>query len=610
MSSTQSNLQITYIPILHTFGSPLNPRKHFDEASIDELADSIAAEGVLQPILVRRAADNPQEFEVIAGERRLRACKRLHSRTSDVAPDLSVTIPAIICDRTDEEALEIMITENLQRKDIHPMEEAAGFAQLIRVKHMDVKELAARVGKSPSFVAQRLKLMDLIEPIQQHFFDGYLLVKDALVISQLKPEDQQDFYDDELKGIKEVADINDWTFDKYQLDLDDAPFDTSDASLLKGKPACHLCPFNTASALLFADSTTGAKCNDSKCFHAKADASFEMHLAQAVDDVTTVMITRSYQIDSDIKKCVPTIEGILTADMYDVLEKPQSLDRGYFEGDNETEEEDEADYQKHLEDHNKLIGLYEEKIASGSYIKAFNIGGSHKGSFDWIKIKKSGLKVLKESADKDVEGIAVNTDADIKAEIQRIRDREKRALELDDIKLWDQVKQLFKPIDTIQDFTDNNLTQIELTAAAYAIYNKLNSYTGHKYEQYICGEKPKSKRAQGDISLDDYFAIITQHGVNELLRVFFLDTLPPHAIYHHIDGDAAIMMKVAESYYPLATETLGMAQRDIAHRRAAKVASRITALEAQLKASKKEKAALAAVAKKGKGIKALIPETH
>jgi len=197
--------------------------------------------------------------------------------------------------------------------------------------------------------------------------------------------------------------------------------------------------------------------------------------------------------------------------------------------------------------------------------------------------------------------------AEIKAEIQRIQDREKRAKQLDECKIWEQVRAMFDPIGNVKDFTDHNLTQIELTAAATAIYNKLDWKTKDKVQEYLCGASKKliKGKPQRETTIEEYFSYITQFGVNELLRIFFLDTLPVTNVYHGIDGDAAIMMKVAEAYWPAAVESIGIAQRDFADRRAAKVQSRIAALQAQLKPAKKAKTPEAS--KKGKGIKALIP---
>jgi len=132
--------------------SPLQPRRTFDEAAIAELAASVAEKGVLQPIVVRPVDGG---FEVVAGERRLRAAQRAGL----------TTIPAVVRELSDQEALEIAIIENLQREDLNPIEEARAFKQLLGFG-MSQEQLSIAVGRSRSAVANQLRLLTLSAPIQ------------------------------------------------------------------------------------------------------------------------------------------------------------------------------------------------------------------------------------------------------------------------------------------------------------------------------------------------------------------------------------------------------------------------------------------------------------
>lgn len=131
--------------------SKTNPRKHFDAAALKELAESIAKHGVLQAILVRpNGADG--KFELVAGERRWRAAKLAQLDR----------IPVTVRELSDTEALELQVVENLQRTDLHPLEEAEGYESLMKCQHADGRtytadEIAAKVGKSRSYVYSRLK---------------------------------------------------------------------------------------------------------------------------------------------------------------------------------------------------------------------------------------------------------------------------------------------------------------------------------------------------------------------------------------------------------------------------------------------------------------------
>ena len=129
------------------------PRKYFDKEALSELAESIKENGLLQPILVREAAEG--RYQIIAGERRFRASK-LAGLTE---------IPAIILDKTDREVAEISLIENIQREDLNPVEEAMAYKALATEYGMTQEELSARVGKSRSAVANSVRLLDLPEAV-------------------------------------------------------------------------------------------------------------------------------------------------------------------------------------------------------------------------------------------------------------------------------------------------------------------------------------------------------------------------------------------------------------------------------------------------------------
>ena len=158
------NLHIseTKIPISKLRPSPIQPRRIFEKASINELADSIKSKGLIQPILVRPSQSNPGDFEIIAGERRWRAAQvaQLHE------------IPAVIRNLDDVESLEIAIIENVQRADLSPIEEAAGYKKLIENYGHTQEVLSEIVGKSRSHVANIIRLLSLPNAIQDMISQG------------------------------------------------------------------------------------------------------------------------------------------------------------------------------------------------------------------------------------------------------------------------------------------------------------------------------------------------------------------------------------------------------------------------------------------------------
>lgn len=140
------------------------PRRIFKDEALEELAASIRQHGVLQPLLVRENADNSGRYEIIAGERRWRAAQRaqLHE------------VPVLVLTLTDAEAFEIALIENLQREDLDPIDEAAGYQKLIDHYDYTQEKLAESLGKSRSHIANMMRLLQLPEPVQKMLSDGKL----------------------------------------------------------------------------------------------------------------------------------------------------------------------------------------------------------------------------------------------------------------------------------------------------------------------------------------------------------------------------------------------------------------------------------------------------
>ncbi len=158
---------VARLAIADIIANPLQPRRHFDVAAMDELIQSVRAHGVLQPILVRPIAD--RRYEIIAGERRWRAAQAagLHE------------LPAVVRALDDRAAFEIALIENIQRSDLNAMEEAGSFQRLIGEFGHTQQVLANIVGKSRSHVANLLRLLDLPGPVQNMVRDGQLAMGHA-----------------------------------------------------------------------------------------------------------------------------------------------------------------------------------------------------------------------------------------------------------------------------------------------------------------------------------------------------------------------------------------------------------------------------------------------
>lgn len=239
-----------------------------------ELIEDVKRRGILEPILVR---DVDGHWELIFGERRVRAA---------IAAKLEL-VPAFKADMTDAEVIETQIAENVRRRGLHPLEEAEAFATLRDRFGHDAETIAAKCGKSRSYVFQRVKLLELAPKVRDAFLKNEINASVALEIARIANESVQ------LEAFKEVGKS---TYDgepvsaraahniitgRYMLKLADAPFDTASATLTKAG-SCAACPKRTgAQPELFADVKSPDVCTDPKCFAEKKDAGWKARVAEA-----------------------------------------------------------------------------------------------------------------------------------------------------------------------------------------------------------------------------------------------------------------------------------------------------------------------------------------
>lgn len=348
---TVENLELSQI-----VPSTTNPRKSFDQVALEQLAESIKEIGVTVPILVRQIPYNVDDgsdirYELVSGHRRLRAA---------AIAELD-TIPALIRELSDAEALDIQMVENLQRADLHPMDEAAGYQALIdaaadRGVALTQEELAHKVGKPLSYVAQRVKLLDATPIVQQTFAGGLINIGHALVLARLQPEMQE-------KGLRQVFDPNGhrgkdktteeliehllkqtrpdpeypldaeenqdlvsidtlaapvsrlkrWVEEKVTLSLAGAPWNLADERLYEESGSCIKCPKRTGSnPALFAEMTTAHdSCTDPDCF------------AQKKKLFVSIMIRAAEQQGEPLPKLVPTYSNAKLTGEEKVFKKGQ-----------------------------------------------------------------------------------------------------------------------------------------------------------------------------------------------------------------------------------------------------------------------------------------------
>jgi ParB family chromosome partitioning protein len=275
------------LPLASLTESANNPRRSFDEAALNELAESIKTQGILAPLVVRPV---DHHFE---------------------------TAPVRIVELTDAQALETSIVENLQRSDVHPLDEAQGFAALMRLDEpkYSIEQIGAKVGKNLVYVAARLKLVDLAPAVVEAFAKDEIGVGHALLLAKLQPEQQeealaacyQEQYTNGSKGkciLLPVRHLQQWIEHNILLELASAPFSTEDAALVSEAGACAECPKRTGHNVLLFEGIAAQhdSCADPKCYAAKLDA----HVKQAIAaKPKLVQISTAYGQQKDGSAAVP-----------------------------------------------------------------------------------------------------------------------------------------------------------------------------------------------------------------------------------------------------------------------------------------------------------------
>lgn len=246
---------VVYLKLTQIRKNKYNPRKKIDEGYLSELSESIKTIGLINPITVR-PLDNGK-FEIVCGERRYRAHKLAGLKT----------IPAVVRNLNDEEALFVALTENVSRKDITPMEEAKTFLKLLSLPNVDLSVLVKKCGRSETYVRDRLRLNDLVKPFHSMLENEEINIGQALVIAKCDPKIQEDIFKnhfaEESTGYKwfekKPGDLVKLIQINYTTRLDHFNFDKSE---------CMVCRHNTKQFLLFEDEGCG-QCSRRDCLEEK-----------------------------------------------------------------------------------------------------------------------------------------------------------------------------------------------------------------------------------------------------------------------------------------------------------------------------------------------------
>lgn len=533
---------IEYISTGDIRSSELNPRKTFDENSIAELSKSITEVGILQPIILRLShfKKGLESYELVCGERRWRAAKQVGLER----------VPAIVRELKDQEALDLMITENLQRKDVSPLEEAEAFQNLITHRKYDIPTLVTRFGKSEYYIRHRLKLNDLIPEFKNLLNQDVIGLGHATEICKLQPKDQKELYDNSYS--EEHRKESYWTGftikelkrnieREFTLKLEEAPFSLDDKTLDNKAGPCTTCPKNTASNLiLFPDSPSTGVCLDRSCFKRKSDIHFDRELKRVQEDEPGVILAYPGYLYGEEEKRVagmkkngtPAVEvswktGWMEVNEPEQPEKPEESD---FD-EHEDYVEALTDYEGEMIDYEQEVKEYQEKLSAGVLRKAFMLAGNNKGKV-----------VFLEPREQEESQSSGNTGTDYAGQqIQELEAKDRRNQELTFEKLYVSAKGLLKD-EGYHNITDQ-LSENEMTA----LYVIMLSRVTDELEVEIYGDQ-KNWYIKNEEKLPAALKLSPEQGL-KIIRNWLrreLDSANP--IY--LISEAKALIEIARERYP------------------------------------------------------------
>lgn len=384
------NIQVKNIQVSDICPSELNPRKTFDQESLAELAQNIKSNGLVQPITIRkRPKGSETKYEIVCGERRYRA----------VCLNGDAEIQCIIKELDDKQAFAAMIIENLQRKDVDPIEEAAAIAKLWdNGATMKVAEIAKLLGKSSSYVLGRIQLNNIIPEFIQLMRDGTLYLVHLLDICKLTAEQQKVLFDECFSP----ACIARWTQKILKLEilhamidehvmkfLDTAKFDIKDCSFSCGHD-CEGCPLNTKNKPESFKDANRPRCMSSKCFTTKT---MEFILRTAKESGLTLV----YQGEGNeewIEAAKAAGLTLINADDRQYVMMPVEPDKSKFS--------DAECYEKRMRAYHHAKAIFDSNVEDGLVEQVYEVcfDGKLSGEYKWTFSAPEDNETPKESLSK------------------------------------------------------------------------------------------------------------------------------------------------------------------------------------------------------------------
>lgn len=478
-------LQFQNLSIDKVIPDPMQPRKTFNEALLQQLSESVEKHGVLQPITVRKSG---KEYIIVMGERRFRASKLANKKT----------IPCIVRTYKNNDVLEIQIIENLQRQDVEPTEEAEAIAFLS--EKYAPSEIAKRLGRSDNFIRQRLKLAGLIEGFKHFIRNGDMTISLGIGVALFEPEEQQMMLEtmgEDFNAHQVNRMIKDQTFD-----LEKAPFDVADKKLIVKAGACNECPFNAANqGNLFGDGKM--VCTKSACYESKKSRSF-LNLIEKSKKEKILLIPeiQKYWADEELNQLIIAqlensgLKVYLLNDV-EIIERPIEPTIEAIK-----EEYQHYDYSEEqlTEEYNDVLETYSEELETYNSAKENGFLNGIVFHPETYRQKEVFVKIVEKSKSESTTHSAPLADRKMadcthEEQIVKINEREIRKKQIENNKQFEEVVQMIRETDYID--TKKTLSVDEMVAFSISLFENNVDYTAQQkcFSKFL-GDTSKMTRVE------------------------------------------------------------------------------------------------------------------
>lgn len=481
------------------------------DRSLKEITESVRQNGVITPILLRKSTNG--HYILIAGERRYRASLAAGA----------TTIPAYIRSMTDQQAFDLQMIENLERKDVHPMKESLGYHHILNSDpKQTAKDIALRFGKSESYVVQRLKLVDLVASARKAFEKDQLTLSQALLLARLTTDIQKEYinahrWNDNKFG--NLSDLKEFINQHVIHNLTEASFDPEDETLLPKAGPCSLCPKRSGcSPALFADIKGKDRCMDHQCFDAKTEAHQVRHLTETIDSKKDIVFIQSYDQPLEIINQILEERGIKTL---------------------------------------KLYHDFNDNDKKGTKVKGYWVSGNKIGTLSTIYLNNKA---------KALNG---NEPTTAKVEISKIQKRVNRSAELDGEKVYAKILDAMHKHPNLK--ATKKMISEEEAFAWFVIYDKAGYNTKRKLDRILRVPTKLDK-------VFKFFSTLTTEQKGTLVRQVMMDQYAGNYPTH---THAILLRKVAEAYKDIPISEFEKEQQEIRTKREDRAKQRIKSIKLQ-----------------------------